>query len=56
VRTGSKPIARALASRGAEGRVNNGGILLSVHCDRSEWTKKAKEILERTWGFFLRAL
>jgi len=31
-----------------EGRVKNGGILLSVHCDRSEWTKKAKEILERT--------
>src|SRR6201998_3776297 len=31
-----------------EGRVKSGGILLSVHCDRSEWTKKAKEILERT--------
>ncbi len=31
-----------------EGRVKNGGILLSVHCDSSEWTKKAKEILERT--------
>lgn len=31
-----------------EGRIKKGGILLSVHCDRSEWTKKAKEILERT--------
>ena len=31
-----------------EGRVKDGGILLSVHCDDSAWTKKAKEILERT--------
>jgi hypothetical protein len=31
-----------------EGRVKNGGILLSVHCDDSHWTKKAKAILERT--------
>jgi hypothetical protein len=31
-----------------EGRVNKGGILLSVHSDNSEWTKKAKNILERT--------
>jgi len=31
-----------------EGRIKEGGILLSVHCDSSEWTKKAKEILERT--------
>jgi hypothetical protein len=31
-----------------EGRVKNGGILLSVHCDNSEWTKNAKAILERT--------
>jgi hypothetical protein len=31
-----------------EGRVKDGGILLSVHCDDSEWTKKAKEILETT--------
>src|SRR6266700_578656 len=29
-----------------EGRIKNGGILLSVHCDSSEWTKKAKTILE----------
>src|SRR6476660_6988686 len=31
-----------------EGRIKDGGILLSVHSDNSEWTKKAKEILERT--------
>jgi hypothetical protein len=31
-----------------EGRVKKGGILLSVHSDNSEWTRKAKEILERT--------
>jgi Alternative complex III, ActD subunit len=31
-----------------EGRVKSGGILLSVHCDDSEWTKKAKQILEAT--------
>jgi hypothetical protein len=31
-----------------EGRIREGGILLSVHSDSSEWTKKAKGILERT--------
>src|SRR5947209_19651926 len=31
-----------------EGAVKSGGILLSVHCDNSDWTKKAKEILEQT--------
>lgn len=31
-----------------EGRVKNGGILLSVHCDEGEWVKKAKEVLKRT--------
>jgi hypothetical protein len=31
-----------------EGRVKEGGILLSVHCDSSDWTKKAKDVLERT--------
>ena len=31
-----------------EGRVKEGGILLSVHSDNSEWTKRAKGILERT--------
>lgn len=31
-----------------EGRVKKGGILLSVHSDKSEWTTRAKDILERT--------
>lgn len=31
-----------------EGRVRHGGILLSVHCDDHEWTKKAAEILRQT--------
>ncbi len=31
-----------------EGRVTKGGILVSVHCDNSDWTKKAKNILEQT--------
>jgi len=31
-----------------EGRVKEGGILLSVHSDNSEWTSKAKDILKRT--------
>src|SRR3982074_977518 len=31
-----------------EGRVKSGGILLSVHSDNSDWTKRAKEILEHT--------
>ncbi len=31
-----------------EGRVREGGILVSAHCDNSEWTRRGKEILERT--------
>src|SRR6202166_4438045 len=31
-----------------EGRVKDGGILLSVHSDSSEWTKRAKQILDHT--------
>jgi len=31
-----------------EGRVKSGGILLSVYSDNSEWTRKAKSILEGT--------
>ena len=31
-----------------EGRIKEGGILLSVHADNSEWVKRGKEILERT--------
>src|SRR5262245_61858126 len=31
-----------------EGLVKSGHILLSVHCDNSDWVGKAKDILERT--------
>jgi len=31
-----------------EGMIREGKILLSVHCDNSDWVKRAKEILERT--------
>jgi hypothetical protein len=31
-----------------EGQVKDGGILLSVHSDDSDWTKRAKDILKRT--------
>src|SRR6267143_7329506 len=31
-----------------EGRIQKGGILLSVHCSSSDEVKRAKEVLERT--------
>jgi len=31
-----------------EGRVRGGGILLSVHCDSSDWVASAKRVLEHT--------
>ena len=31
-----------------EGKVKKGGILLSVHCDSSDWTSRAKKVLEQT--------
>src|SRR5438128_9965659 len=31
-----------------QGRVTKGGILLSVHSDNSDWTKRAKDVLEQT--------
>jgi hypothetical protein len=31
-----------------EGRIKEGGILLSVHADDSDWVRRAKEVLERT--------
>jgi hypothetical protein len=30
------------------GRVRNGGILLSVHCDDAKWAKRARDIVRRT--------
>jgi len=31
-----------------EGRIKDGGILLSVHCDDAKWTDKAKALLKQT--------
>jgi hypothetical protein len=31
-----------------EGRIKEGGILLSVHCDNADWKKRAYEILKET--------
>lgn len=31
-----------------EGRVKSGGTLVSIHCDNSEWVKRAKKILQDT--------
>jgi hypothetical protein len=31
-----------------EGRVKSGGTLVSIHCDNSDWVKRAKKILEDT--------
>jgi hypothetical protein len=31
-----------------EGRIKHGGILLSVHCDDHDWSKRAEQILKRT--------
>jgi len=31
-----------------EGMIKEGRILLSVHCDNSDWVKRAKDVLERT--------
>jgi len=31
-----------------EGRIKDGGILLSVHCDNSDWVKRAKNLLEQS--------
>ena len=31
-----------------EGRIKEGGILMSVHCDNSDWVKKAKDVLKQT--------
>jgi hypothetical protein len=31
-----------------EGRIKNGGILISVHCDNSDWVSKAKDVLKQS--------
>src|SRR6185369_5156641 len=31
-----------------EGMIKEGGMLLSVHCDNSDWVKRGKKVLEQT--------
>lgn len=31
-----------------EGRIKQGGVLMSVHCDDDDWIKRARDILRRT--------
>lgn len=31
-----------------EGRIREGGVLLSVHCDSSDWVKRGKEVMEHS--------
>lgn len=31
-----------------EGRIKEGGILVSVHCDNGDWVSKAKDLLKQT--------
>jgi len=31
-----------------EGRVRSGGVLVSIHCDSSEWTNRGKKLMEST--------
>jgi hypothetical protein len=35
-------------ARRYEGRIKEGGILLSVHCDSAEWVKRAQDFLKNT--------
>jgi hypothetical protein len=35
-------------ARRYDGRNRNGGILVSVHCDNLDWTKKAKDVLRHS--------
>jgi hypothetical protein len=35
-------------ARRFEGRIKQGGVLLSVHCDNDDWVKRAKEMLRQT--------
>jgi hypothetical protein len=33
-----------------EGRIRDGGVLLSVHCDNADWVRRAKEVLAHAGG------
>ena len=36
-----------------EGMIKEGRILLSVHCDNSDWTRRAKDLLEKTGAQYI---
>jgi hypothetical protein len=38
-----------------EGRIREGGVLLSVHCDNGDWVKRAKDILKTAGGQYIGA-
>lgn len=33
-----------------EGRIREGGVLISVHCDSADWVKRCKEVMVQTGG------
>jgi len=33
-----------------EGRIREGGVLVSVHCDTADWVKRAKQVMSQTGG------
>jgi hypothetical protein len=35
-------------ARRYEGRIRDGGVLLSVHCDTTDWVRRAKEVLQQS--------
>jgi len=37
-------------ARRFEGRIRDGGILVSVHCDSSDWVRRAKEVMVQAGG------
>jgi hypothetical protein len=36
-----------------EGRIRDGGVLLSIHCDSSEWTSRAKKMMQVTGAQYI---
>jgi hypothetical protein len=37
-------------ARRFEGRIRDGGVLISVHCDSADWVRRAKEIMAHAGG------
>jgi len=37
-------------ARRFEGRIRDGGVLLSVHCDNGDWVRRAKEVMVHAGG------